>query len=174
MKKYIWAIAAGIMVASTIAFVACNKEGIDNVTTDPIVVPQTKEAYPPDPSWSRVSSAIAVLRSKSQNLWNCTNQVKGYFCGVLLEQYLVDGPAIVYVGLGEPRGLMIKNSFLTTNNLSSLIDSAENGYLTFHADIDVVSEQFQKQLGFDQIPAGRYPTTTLGDSAIYVQFSDIK
>lgn len=174
MKKYILAIAAAIVVAGTITFVACNKESIDNVTTEQIVSPQTKAAYPPDPSWTRVSSAIAVLRSGSQTRWNCTNQVNGYFCGVLLEQYSVDGPAIVYVGSGEPRGLMIKNSFLTTNNLSSLIDSAKNGYLTFHADIDVISEQFQRQLGFEQIPAGRYPTTILGDSVIYVQFRDIK
>ena len=172
MKKLIWAIAAVIMVAGAVTFTACNKENVDNVMTEPGLSSQTKAAYPLDPSWSRVSSAIGVLRSKSQSPWNCTEQIQGYFCGILVEQALADGPAIVYVSAGEPQGIQIRNNFLTSNNLSSLIDSAEDGYLTFHADIDVVSKKLQEELGFDQIPAGRYPATTFGDSAIYVQFNN--
>lgn len=172
MKKYIWAIALSILAVGTITLVACNKESVDDITSESVEISQTKEVYPPDPSWSRVSSAIAVLRSRSQTMLNCTNQVKGYFCGILLEQADVDGSAIVYVGLGEPYGIQIKKNFITANNLSSLIDSAENGFITFHADIDVESAELQKQLGFDQIPAGRYPATTLQDSSIYIQFNE--
>lgn len=172
MKNKILAIAAVIMVAGCIVSVACSKENVDNAMTEHVVSSQTKAAYPLDPSWSHVSSAIGVLRSKSQSPWNCTKQIQGYFCGILVEQALVDGPAIIYVGAGELQGIQIRNNFLTSNNLSSLIDSAENGYLTFHADIDVVSKKLQEQLGFDQIPAGRYPATIFGDSAIYVQFNN--
>ena len=66
---------------------------------------------------------------------------------------------------------MLKKNYLMANNLSSLVDSAENGHLTFHTDIDVMSEALQQQLGVDQIPAGDYPAIVLGDTAIYIQFS---
>lgn len=172
MKKSIFAIM--VIAAGVVAVVcSCNKESINNVNSNPIEAPHTKEAYPPDPSWARVSSSAIILRSRSQSHWNCINQVRGYFCGIHLLETQEDGPAIAYIGLEEPLGLQIKCNFLIENDLPSLIDSAKNGSLSFHADIEVLSEQLQRQLGFTQIPAGKYPAMILGDTAIYVRFKNI-
>ena len=174
MKKFFLAIAAIIMVAGTITFVACNKEHVDIVMVEPIAEPQTKEAYPRDPSWSHESVDLNILRSRSQRYWYCTQQIYGYFCGLELKGAITDGPACVYASSGVPCGLMLKTDFLLDNDLASLCDSAANGYLTFHADINVLSESLQQLLGVELIPAGRYQATTLGDSAIYVQFLDVR
>lgn len=42
--------------------------------------------------------------------------------------------------------------------------------LANHADIGVNSEHLVNVLGFDLIPAGRYPAIILGDTAAYIQF----
>ena len=97
--------------------------------------------------------------------------VNGYFCGMELDYETSSGPATVYYSSGTPLGLQISNSFLTANNLSSIVlDSVHDGYLTFDADIDIVDGSLRKTLGFNQIPAGRYEIISLGDSAVYIEF----
>lgn len=158
------------MVMGTITFVACSKEGSDKVMIEPAVEPQTKEAYPLDPTWVCESTDGNILRSRSSRIWYCTEQVEGFFCGLELKGAVTDGPINVYVSSGVPCGLTLKNDFLLSNDLSSLLDSAENGFLTFHADINVESDSLQELIGFNQIPAGRYPASALGDSAIFIKF----
>lgn len=160
-----------IIVASIVALAcSCNKENVRSEGSTSSMPVQTKHVYQPDPSWTKVSSAVSILRSSNQNPLNCINQPTGNYCGMHVMQYLTDGPADVYIELGEIRGIQVKQSFLKANNSSSLVDSAENGYLTFHADIEIESKKLQEILGSDLIPAGRYPASNLGDSAIYVQF----
>lgn len=167
MKKNIWTI-----VAITMLFIcSCKKECAENTYPEQTEFPQAKSAYPPIPSWARVSTAVSFLRSKTSIIKNCRNDIDGYFCGLILEEEaIIDGSAIVYHGSGEPYGIQIPNSVLISNNLSSIVDSAENGFLTFHADIGVNSEHLVNVLGFDLIPAGRYPAIILGDTAAYIQF----
>ncbi len=43
MKKYIWSIAAGIMVVGTIAFVACNKDIHPTQNNSDIMISATKD-----------------------------------------------------------------------------------------------------------------------------------
>ncbi len=170
MKKIIYAIVAIIMLAGTVTFLSCNKESVDNATSEQVVTPETKYATAPDPSWARIPSAGNILRSKTLNATLCYNIPMGYFCGFELSYPLASGPLTLYHGSGSPYGLQISNSYLTTNNLAALIDSAKHGYLTFHADIDILDTSMQTTVGFYQIPAGRYEAMQLGDSAIYVQF----
>lgn len=77
MKKYIWAIAAGIMVASTIAFVACNKENPTN-DTQIALPPQQKTTKPTDEiiiaEWS--DKGISYLFNKNQVLYSIQSQFK--------------------------------------------------------------------------------------------------
>lgn len=170
MKKYIWSTIAIIMVVGTIILVSCNKESVGNATPEQPSTIQAKTVYPPLPSWAYVSSVISVLRKKSQNSGFCGNMVNGYFCGLELDHAALDGPAIVYYSSGTPLGLQIPYGYLTANNLSSIIDSVHDGYLTFDADIDVIDGSLRKTLGFNQIAAGRYEIISLGDTAVYVQF----
>lgn len=77
MKKYIWAIAAGIMVASTIAFVACTKENPVNDTQ--IATPLQQKSITPAEEiiiaeWS--DSGITYLFNKNQVLSNIQSQFK--------------------------------------------------------------------------------------------------
>lgn len=77
MKKYIWAIAAGIMVASTTAFVACNKENPANETQ--IALPsQQKSTKTADEiiiaEWS--DKGISYLFNKNQVLSSIQSQFK--------------------------------------------------------------------------------------------------
>ena len=170
MKKYIWSTIAIIMAVGTIILVSCNKESVGNATPEQPSTIQAKTVYPPLHSWAYVSSAISVLRKKTQNSVFCGNMVDGYFCGLELDHAALDGPAIVYYSSGTPLGLQIPYGYLTANNLSSIIDSVHDGYLTFDADIDVVDSSLRKTLGFNQIAAGRYEIISLGDTAVYVQF----
>ena len=170
MKKYIWSTIAIIMAVGTIILVSCNKESIDNATAEQVPPQQTKVATAPDPSWARVTSAGSILRSKTLNPTLCYEILMGYFCGFKITYPLATGPFTVYHGSGSPYGLQVSNSYLTTNNLSALIDSAKHGYLTLHDDIDIMDTSMQSTLGFTQIPADRYPAMLLGDSAIYIQF----
>lgn len=171
MKKNILAIAAVIMLAGSITILSCNKESVDNKTSEQSVSLQPKTVYPPLPSWTHVSSVVNILRKKTQNSAFCGNMVNGYFCGMELDYETSSGPATVYYSSGTPLGLQISNSFLTANNLSSIVlDSVHDGYLTFDADIDIVDGSLRKTLGFNQIPAGRYEIISLGDSAVYIEF----
>lgn len=172
MKKIIYAIVAIIMLAGTVTFLSCNKEGVDNATSEQVVLSDTKTVYPPIPSWARIDCAGNILLRKTLNYSSLCydNLITGYFCGFEMTFPLANGPFSLYHGSGSPYGLQISNSYLTTNNLVALIDSAKHGYLTFHADIDILDTSMQTTVGFYQIPAGRYEAMQLGDSAIYVQF----
>ena len=66
---------------------------------------------------------------------------------------------------------------LYANNAEELIDSAQNGAMTFHADFNIYSQTIEEFIGADLIPAGRYTTTITkyeGVNMVYIYFGAIK
>lgn len=185
MKKLIWAIAAVIMVAGAITFAACNKEGNEvtkeNVGTE---VVQSKAATTSSTSFYPHFS----YRDNKYTGW--CKETGNYVCGSDIydpnnpfnNQHVMNGDEACLLmryadNPDDLFGMYLPFGVLYANNAGELIDSAENGAMTFHADFNIYSDKIAEFAGTDLIPAGRYSTTIKkynGKDMVYIYFGKIK
>lgn len=185
MKKIILVLTGIAMIATATVFYSCNKEGND-VVTDGIVteVAQTKTTG----NGSTRFYPHFLFRDNMNTGW-CKETGK-HVCGSDIldpnnpynNQNVMNGDELCllmrYAGNPDDLfGMYLPFGVLYANNAGELIDSAENGAMTFHADFNIYSEEIAAFAGTDLIPAGRYSTTITeynGKDMVYIYLGKIK
>lgn len=173
MKKFFLAIAAIIMVAGTITFVACNKEGNEIVKENNITENSQTKELPELYTSQPVQPHFTFRRTISYPL---CNSLSGFICGFDLTILSGDEACWMIMFLDNPYAFLIPSDYLFSNNAGELVDSARNGYMTFHADCELLSDELVELAGTDVFPAGRYRadlTTYKGDSVVCIYLNEL-
>ena len=175
MKKSIVALTGIVMIAAATILYSCNKEGNEiangNVGTE---VAQAK-ANSGKPIEQPVTPHF-LFRTSINPYAPCTSTY-GYFCGCNIDVVLTgDETCWLMIHEKDPYGWLrfyIPNELLYKSNAGEVVDSAQNGAVTFHADCEIMDKELAEIIGTDLIPAGRYQaslTTYKGDRVVCVNF----
>ena len=186
MKKKIFALVGIVIIATIAIFSSCNKEGNEiingNVGAE---VTQTKSAT----STSSTSFYPHFFYRDNKYTGWC-KESGSYVCGSDIydpnnpfnNQHIMNGDEACLLMRYESHpddlfGMYLPFGILYANNAGEIIDSAENGAMTFHKDFNIYSEKIMDFVGADLIPAGRYTATVTkykGKDVVYIYFGKIK
>lgn len=167
MKKSSIIMAAIAGLAISVIAISCNKDATVNTVNEEVQRKEAPHVHPPQ-----------VVQPHF--LWRLTwhapcNMTEGtYLCGFDLSVLTGEEACILMPLLGSLK-LYMPKSYLEKTPARELIDSAQNGSVSLHADCRLLSKELVEIVGTDMIPAGQYETyltTYNGEEMVCIEFND--